>query len=1200
MAEAPENPIQIDPVVFDRDYLDQFAEEYRDVSGGPLAFLARTLSEEFQAEYPDYISYEGLKSGTAPMFDFDPFFKQMPADKRALTDEDIVQLFSVDPSGRPIEKGTFSQGFFRRILPETAGARLAITGARAAGRLAPQGKDPRSMLLKGGAMAAGGLYGYLFGSEVADVAQRAVIGEETPLLPEHRAAYEAGKTGAAVGGALLMPFAMSPNAAIGASQYLKNLAALRASAAKAGAMGGTGFSINNEVLARQLARRDPLSLRLLGGAERLLGETAKVARERPLTFAAGELTAGAGAVGGAYAAEKAFPGEPLPRIGGEMVGGVSAGILAQPVIGLVTNLPEITSILRSSVRGLKERGVEGFTAPLKTARQETAVNRIIELLEAEGEDVEAIIQTLGSREMTNLLTDDAGRPISLTAGMKTGSPTLLAIESSLDQLGSQLSKERGAAATQSMRAIRNAIYALAATGDKAAIQKAADLAEDTFQADIASRLTAQTDNVLEAFRRVRGENPESNMALSEKLYDIVDSQLAQARRKESQLWENVPSVTVARAEAGDVPAFIQAWRDTKPKTPEAFKEHEKFLKNIDQYVARKANEFGVDIDPEVVAQQRAAAAEAGRDFEEVVPDGVLTSTELVEMRGSALAAARVALQNGDTDAARMAYRFARTLYNELDAGLAKADNAAYNMARAYSRALNDVFTRSFANTTKQRTRTGAPQTEPEMFARRLLQGGNDPAYLRMRQISEIGDFVRQQGLEAYAEGSELAGEEAVAGIQGTLLALQRNARAAAFNPETGEIDPRKIRDFVRENEELIGMFPLLKKDLLNAETANVLLNQERLAIKAKNQEMRNMVTWRNMLSDETEDPVTAIGEALARGNRKPMQSLNNLARVAERAPENLRDAAKSGLKSSILEYAIEKAGGSSKTFNAQTFYQTLFRKVPRADSDISLTEWMKGKGIMSEEEVDTLRRMIGEMAKFEAALASGGRDFLDVVERAGPVLDFYLSVAGSAVGTRAYNMMGGSGPGALAAAGRGAQIFRQIFEQVPESMRTDVMSELMRDPELLATLMRKPKSEREKLRIADRIGVALRQMGIAPVRRELPSTGREIREEFEALDRQPITPEQMQPLEERRTQEFQQTPAGPIRRPLASVTPPPGPPTTRGAVAAPSPVPPAPAPTQAPPQLESRARYAALFPYEPTSEMIRASGPAGGIGSLMG
>jgi len=1186
MAEAPENPIQIDPVVFDRAYLDQFAEEYRDVSGGPLAFLARTLSEEFQSEYPDYISYEGLKSGTAPMFEFDPFFKQMPADKRALTDEDIVQLFSVDPQGRPIEKGTFSQGFFRRILPETAGARAALAGARAAGRLAPQGKDPRSMLLKGGAMGAGGLYGYLFGSELADVAQTAVIGEEAPLLPEHRAAYESGKTGAAAVGALLMPFAMSPNAAIGASQYLKNLAALRSSVAEAG---GGGARILDETVARQLAARDPISLRLLGGAERLLGETAKVARERPLTFAAGELTAGAGMVGGAYSMEKAFPGSPLPRIAGEMVGGVGAGILAQPVIGLVTNAPEIASILRSSLRGIKERGVEGFTAPIKTARQETAINRIVELLEAEGEDVEAIIQTLASREMTNLLTDDAGRPISLTAGMKTGSPTLLAIESSLDQLGSQLSKERGAAATQSMRAIKNAIYALAATGDKAAIQRAAGLVEDAFQADIASRLTAQTDNVLSAFRRVQGEAPESNMALSEKLFDIVDSQLAQARRKESQLWENVPAVTVARAEAGDVPAFIQAWRDTKPKTPEAFKEHEKFLKNIDQFVARKANEFGVDIDPEVVAQQRAAAAEAGKDFEEVVPDGVLTSTELVEMRGGALSAARSAMQNGDIDAARMAYRFARTLYNELDTGLAKADNAAYNMARAYSRALNDVFTRSFANTTKQRTRTGAPQTEPEMFARRLLQGGNDPAYLRMRQISEIGDFVRQQGLEAYAEGSELAGEEAVAGIQGTLLALQRNARAASFNPETGEIDPSKLRAFVRDNEELIGMFPRLRDDLLNAEKANVLLNEERLAIKAQDDEMRARVTWRNMLSEETEDPVTAISEALARSNRKPMLSLNKLAQVAESAPENLRDAAKSGLKSSILEYAIEKAGGSSKTFNAQNFYQTLFRKVPRADSDISLTEWMKGKGIMNEEEVDTLRRMIGEMAKFEVALATGGQDFLDVVERAGPVLDFYLSVAGSAVGTRAYNMMGGTGPGALAAAGRGAQIFRQIFEQVPESMRTDVMSELMRDPELLATLMRKPKSDREKLRIAERIGVALRQMGIAPVRRELPSTGREIREEFEALDRPALTPELMPPLEERRTQDFQQTPAGPIRRaqaprPVAQAAPPP-----------------MPAPAPAAPQPAARQQYAALFPFESTSQMIRATSPAsGGIGSLMG
>ena len=81
-------------------------------------------------------------------------------------------------------------------------------------------------------------------------------------------------------------------------------------------------------------------------------------------------------------------------------------------------------------------------------------------------------------------------------------------------------------------------------------------------------------------------------------------------------------------------------------------------------------------------------------------------------------------------------------------------------------------------------------------------------------------------------------------------------------------------------------------------------------------------------------------------------------------------------------------------------------------------------------------------------------------------------------------------------------------------------------------------------------------------------------------------------------QEERPLPIQPAPRPTAQVpvTPPPGPPTTRGAVAAPSPVPPAPAPTQAPPQPASRARYAALFPYETTSEMIRA----GGIGSLMG
>ena len=80
------------------------------------------------------------------------------------------------------------------------------------------------------------------------------------------------------------------------------------------------------------------------------------------------------------------------------------------------------------------------------------------------------------------------------------------------------------------------------------------------------------------------------------------------------------------------------------------------------------------------------------------------------------------------------------------------------------------------------------------------------------------------------------------------------------------------------------------------------------------------------------------------------------------------------------------------------------------------------------------------------------------------MVDFYVSIAGSAAGTRAYNLLvGGSGPGAITAAGRGQQFLRDVFSKVPESMKMDVMGELMANPRLLGDLLSKPKTERERL-----------------------------------------------------------------------------------------------------------------------------------------
>ena len=345
----------------------------------------------------------------------------------------------------------------------------------------------------------------------------------------------------------------------------------------------------------------------------------------------------------------------------------------------------------------------------------------------------------------------------------------------------------------------------------------------------------------------------------------------------------------------------------------------------------------------------------------------------------------------------------------------------------------------------------------------------------------------------------------------------------------------------------------------------------------------------------TESPTTAIARALSRGNRTPVRSLNNLLEVVENAPEDLRPQAMTGLRSSILEWAATKAGGSmSGTFSPSTLYDSMFKPLPGSQNRISLVDWMRENDVISEMEVSNLRTYLNEMVKFEAATTAGGID--ELVERAGPILDFYLSVTGSALGTLASRTVtgGNAGPGSLIAAGRGAATMRQLFDKIPAALRSDVMSELMRNPEMLAAMMRRPRNERESMRLAQRMQQLLVDGGfISPVRRAVPGAVREIsRDRFvpppvpaapsaPALDALPAVPSDQQ----------------------GAVTPLPPVPTRGGEVAAPATIqraaaPQAPTPTPSGPV--DRARFAAFFPNDPTTDLIRQQASSGGIGGLMG
>jgi hypothetical protein len=395
---------------------------------------------------------------------------------------------------------------------------------------------------------------------------------------------------------------------------------------------------------------------------------------------------------------------------------------------------------------------------------------------------------------------------------------------------------------------------------------------------------------------------------------------------------------------------------------------------------------------------------------------------------------------------------------------------------------------------------------------------------------------------------------------------------------------------------------------LDAQKANILLNETSVANRRMQAEKMSQLSFYDLMNPVvspdgrrmfgTESPTTAIARALSRGNRTPIRSLNNLLEVVENAPEDLRPQAMTGLKSSILEWAATKAGGSmSGTFSPSTLYDSMFKPLPGSQNRISLTEWMLENNVISEMEVANLRTYLNEMVKFEAATAGGSMD--ELVERAGPILDFYLSITGSAIGTRAQALVtgGNAGPGSLIAAGRGAETMRKLFSEIPAALQTDVMSELMRNPELLAAMMRRPRNERESMRLVERMRNLLVDGGfVSPARRALPGIVRETgRDRFEP-PAAPAAPAIPAP---------DARPTVPLPPPTqqGSVMPPPPAPTRGGGAAATAPIQRAAAPqapTPSPSGPVDRARFAAFFPNDPTTDLIRQQAASGGIGSLMG
>ena len=204
-----------------------------------------------------------------------------------------------------------------------------------------------------------------------------------------------------------------------------------------------------------------------------------------------------------------------------------------------------------------------------------------------------------------------------------------------------------------------------------------------------------------------------------------------------------------------------------------------------------------------------------------------------------------------------------------------------------------------------------------------------------------------------------------------------------------------------------------------------------------------------------------------------------------------------GLRTALIDAAMVKAGGTSQTFNSKAFFDTIFTPLRNSKGKVSLADWMTNNEVMSTVEINRLKAFATELVKMETFAAKGDVNLEDIAETVGPMMDFYLRIAGASVGSRMQGLIpGDTGAGSLVAAGAGSKAFRaiygKIFSEIPESLKMDVMSEMFADPDLLSAMLAKGKTDREQTAIAKRIATKLGEKGFlavtTPARRAAPGT----------------------------------------------------------------------------------------------------------------
>ena len=666
-----------------------------------------------------------------------------------------------------------------------------------------------------------------------------------------------------------------------------------------------------------------------------------------------------------------------------------AGITGEVAGGFVNPLGAATRAVSKAVSSGKDV-MRSFTP---SGREQKAAEVLQDAMQAVGEDPARIAQKLREVESLNL---------PFTAAQKADSPTLLAFETTLSAKNPDFSAAMKAQHKETYDELRKLIGQLETDGDPELLRVAAKTRERYFQELLKARVSVAETQAQRAASLLGGDQAAASIRGSQ----ILDNAIGDARKVEANLWSKVPSdEPLAGSGLIEAHASVRAGMLPEEPLPPSF---------IEQFVTR------------------------------VRDSGKVTSGEMQRFRSQMLLKAREArAQNKYGDA-----RIYEDMADGALADLATVPGQASAEARAWSKALHDNFTRTFAGDALATKRSGADRIAPEAVLARGFGSGGAMAAKRFDEMQSAATFAGPR-----------------AGIIQEQEEFLRAAAQVAVDPQTGIVNPRALEGFLRSNNLVLERFPALKRDLADAATAEQTLRNITAATKTASRAIQQRTAFSQVLMNES--PSDAVRRIVS--SDYPQRDYASLAKLARRGPNGSVD----GLKAATLDYAAKAATSNTGEFSFSRYQQILNQ--PMSGQGLSILNTMRAHNVLSTEELARMNAILQNATRIERSAASTAR-MGELIGEPDALFDLVVRAVGANIG--GASALGQAAGAPIVLAGAGSRVARNLFEKLPRTRVLDVMMEAAKKPEFMARLLEKPATPKARADLQRQINAFLIQAGL--------------------------------------------------------------------------------------------------------------------------